>query len=96
MRKKNKTNSFQLFNKILDVPEEISSQETKLTVIGFKKLLVENYNAILDYQDFYIRIKTKIGIININGFNMKLDEMNSDDVIITGDIDAMDFEKRDE
>lgn len=96
MRKKNKTNSFQLFNKILDVPEEISSQETKLTVIGFKKLLVENYNAILDYQDFYIRIKTKIGIININGFNMKLDEMNSDDVIITGDIDAIDFEKRDE
>lgn len=80
-------------DKILDVPEEIASSEIKLTILGFKKMLIENYTSVLEYQDFYIRIKTKIGIININGFNMKLDEINSEDIIVFGDIDSIDYEK---
>ena len=56
-------------------------------------MLIENYKAILDYQDIYIRIKTYIGIVNINGFNLKLSEMTSDDIMISGDIETVDFEK---
>ena len=57
------------------------------------KMLIENYKVILEYQDVYIRIKTYIGIININGFNLKLSEMTSDDIMVTGDIETIDFEK---
>ena len=56
-------------------------------------MLIENYKVILEYQDFYIRINTQIGIININGFNLKLNEMTSDDIMVIGDIDSIDFEK---
>ena len=59
-------------------------------------MLIENYKVILEYQDFYIRINTYIGIININGFNLKLSEMTSDDIMISGDIDSIDFEKTEE
>ena len=80
-------------NKVLEVPEEISSNEPKITIMGFKKMLIENYKVILEYQDIYIRIKTYIGILDINGFNLKLGEMNSDDIMVTGDIETIDFEK---
>lgn len=40
--------------------------------MGFNKMLIENYKMILEYQDFFIRISTQIGIININGFDLKL------------------------
>ena len=56
-------------------------------------MMIENYKTILEYQDFFIRINTSIGIININGLNMKMQEMNKDDIVIEGDIDSIDFEK---
>ena len=87
---------FSKIDRLLEMPQEVSTKDTKLTVIGFKKMLIENYKVILEYQDFYIRINTYIGIININGFNLKLSEMTSDDIMISGDIDSIDFEKTEE
>ena len=46
----------------------------------------------MEYQDFYIRLSTEIGILNINGFGLDLKEMTSDDLLITGKIDSIDFE----
>lgn len=78
---------------LLEIPKEISSENPKLTVVGFEELLVENYKAILEYQDFYVRLSTHIGIVNINGFELKLNEMTNDDILITGKIESIDFEK---
>ena len=91
MKKKRKEES--ALNRILEVPKEISTNEPKITIAGFKKMLIENYKGILEYEEFYIRVKTYIGIVNINGFNLKLGEMTSDDIVITGDIETVDFEK---
>ena len=80
------------FNRMLDMPMEISSNKPKLTIIGFEELLIENYKGILEYEEFFIRINTYVGIININGFELELDEMTTDDLLITGKIDSIDFE----
>ena len=79
-------------DKILKVPEEISSNKPKITILGFEQALVENYKGILEYQDFYIKLNTHIGIININGFELRLKEMTADDILITGKINSFDFE----
>lgn len=92
MRRKNKRKEG-ILDRILEVPKEIATNEPKLTISGFKQMLVENYKVILEYQDIYIRIKTYTGIININGFNLKLGEMTEDDIMITGDIETVDYEK---
>ena len=84
------------FNRMLDMPMEISSNKPKLTIIGFEELLIENYKVILEYEEFFIRINTYVGIININGFELELDEMTTDDLIIRGKIDSIDFEKSEE
>ena len=93
MNKNNKKSKLSRLDKVLEMPKEISSNEPKITILGFNQMLIENYKAILDYQDIYIRIKTYIGIVNINGFNLKLSEMTSDDIMISGDIETVDFEK---
>lgn len=92
MKRKNKRKE-NILDRILEVPREIVTNETKLTIAGFKQMLVENYKVILEYQDIYIRIKTYTGIININGFDLKLGEMTEDDIMITGDIETIDYEK---
>ena len=90
MRKnRNKQNRLDRF---LEMPVEISSKEPKITILSFKEMLIENYKGILEYEQFYIRISTYIGIININGFDLKLEEMTTDDLMIKGKIEGIDFE----
>ncbi len=79
-------------DEILEIPVELSTNNPKITAVGFERVLVENYKGILEYQDYFVRLNTYIGIININGFNLNLEEMTSDDLLITGQIDSIDFE----
>lgn len=64
----------------------------KITMIGFEEMLIENYKGILEYEEFFIRICTYIGNINVNGFELKLNQMTEDDILITGKIENIDFE----
>lgn len=81
------------FDKLFDIPEELSSDIPKITIIDFNRMLIENYKCILEYQDFFIRIKMSTGLININGFKLIMNEMTKDDLIITGIIESVDYEK---
>lgn len=92
MRKKRKERVQNKFERLLEIPTELSSTDPKITIVSFNEMLIENYKGILEYQEFFIRISTYSGIININGFNLKLNEMTSDDLMITGKIETIDFE----
>ena len=92
---KNKRNS-RLSNKIdqlLELPREISGSEPKITIIGFDEMLIENYKGILEYEEFYIKVSTNIGSININGFNLKLEQVTEDDISVKGKIESIDIER---
>ena len=77
---------------ILEIPVELSTNTPKITITGFERMLIENYRGVLEYQDYFVRVNTYIGILNINGFDLKLEEMTTDDLLVTGQIDSIDFE----
>ena len=60
---------------MLEMPKEVYSDTPKLTVVGFEEMFIENYKSILEYEEFFVRINTHIGILNINGFNLNLEKM---------------------
>ena len=80
-------------DKILEMPEEVYSNISKLTVTGFNEMILENYKGILEYEEFFASISTHIGIININGFNLNLEKMTNDDIKITGKIESIELER---
>ena len=79
-------------NRVLEVPDEVALKVPKLTILKFEEVLIENYKGILEYQDFFVRIQTYMGIININGFKLTLEEMTIDDLLVKGQIESIDFE----
>lgn len=91
MRKRNRR--VDKINEMLEIPVEVMSNEPKITILGFKKVLIENYKSILEYEEFYVKINTYMGAININGFNLKLKEMTDDDIMVLGKIDSIDIEE---
>lgn len=90
MKKKNK------FNEFLEMPREIDNKEAKITIISFDEIFIENYKGILEYEEFFIKINTEIGTISVNGYNLTLQEITSDDIGIKGTIKSIEFEKNQE
>ena len=81
-------------SKFFEIPREVISNVPKITVTGFDEVFIENFKGILEYEDFFARISTEIGNININGFNLKLNQMTDNDILVTGKIENIDFEKK--
>ena len=79
-------------NEFLEIPRELTTNEPKLSILGFKRVTIENFKGILEYEDFYVRVNTYIGTVNINGFNLKLEQMTDEDIQITGKIESIDIE----
>ncbi len=81
-------------NRMLEIPKETYTNEPKLIITGFNELVIENYKGILEYEDYHIKLRTFIGSVNINGFNLKLDKMTEDCLKITGKIESLDIERQ--
>jgi len=85
-------NKYDKVSKFLELPREVISNIPKITIVGFDELLIENFKGILEYQDYFVRISTEIGIVNINGFNLNLNQVTDQDILVNGKIENLDFE----
>ena len=80
-------------NDILEIPKEIYSNIPNIIITGFEDMIIENYKGIIEYEDYYVRINTYIGVINIHGINLKLEKMTEDNLKIIGKIDSIELER---
>lgn len=88
-----KKDRYNKIDKILELPKEVCSNIPKLTITGFDEIIIENFKGILEYEEFFVRISTHIGIININGYGLNLENMTEDDKKVTGKIESIDVER---
>ena len=71
MNMRSKKNGSSKINRILGIPDEVTTSVPRIVSLGFKKVWIENYKSVLEYQDVLVRLSTSIGIININGLELK-------------------------
>ena len=64
---------FSKIDRLLEMPQEVYTDTPKITITGFNEMIIENFKGILEYEDYYIRINTSLGIVNINGYELKLE-----------------------
>lgn len=81
-------------NEFLDLPMEVGTNIPKITMMGFDEIIIENYKGILEYEEFFIRVSTYIGNININGFELSINQITDEALSITGKIENVDIERR--
>ena len=81
------------FNDILEIPKEIYPNIPNFIITGFEDMIIENYKGILEYEDYYVRVNTYIGIVNIHGTNLRLEKMTEDNIKIIGKIESIEIER---
>ncbi|MGI6778675.1 MAG: sporulation protein YqfC [Acetivibrionales bacterium] len=78
---------------LLELPKEIVLNVPKITMLGTRDLIIENYKGIIEYYDGRIRVNTGVGIIKITGSSLVIKEITSEDIMVTGDISSLEFLK---
>lgn len=89
---KNKINEIKTnFSEILELPKDIILDLPKITLVGNLQLYIENHKGIVEYGSLRIRINTNAGILRILGKNMVIKTIVTEEIIIVGEIESIEF-----
>ena len=88
-----KQNLRERFTEMLELPKEIVLNMPKLTMLGNGNLIIENYKGIVEYDEGVIRVNTTAGIIKVNGVDIYIKEITSENIMIYGNILLLEFMK---
>ena len=77
----------------LNLPKDLMLGAVIMTITGKHEAYVENYMSLIEYTEELIRIQTKIGQIRITGKNLRVDYYTNDDMKLTGQIEAIEYQQ---
>ena len=75
--------------KALEMPVELLNNYPRITVLGNESVFIENYKALLDYEENLIRVSNNISIY---GEKLNVAEITADDMLVSGKIKSIEFE----
>jgi len=71
---------------VLNVPKEIMLDMPLVMATGRGEVSIENYKNILEFTDTKLRVGTKEGMMTIEGEQLKLRQLTSENLLISGRI----------
>ncbi len=75
--------------KALEMPIELLNNYPRITVLGKESVFIENYKAIIEYEENLIRISNNVLIY---GKELNVEEITADDMLVSGKIKTIEFE----
>jgi len=91
MRRKRLDDMKSAVSEMFELPREIMLNLPKISMIGSNQMLVENHKGVIEYTPQRIRVNSSIGVIRVQGNDMKLKNIAADDIMITGGIKSIEF-----
>ena len=76
----------------MDLPGETVFGGVKITLPGRSRAVVEHHKGLLDYSDQAVAVSAGGGIVRVLGRELTLRAMDSETVLITGRIQAVEYD----
>lgn len=80
-------------SELLELPKDIILDLPRITLLGDMQMYVENHKGIVEYSQIRIRVKVKNGILRITGKELSIKSIVTDEIIICGSIESIEFTK---
>lgn len=75
----------------LELPRDIVLGLPKITVLGDREVLIENYKGIIEYNDTVVKLNTSLGIIVLFGELLDIRAITDEDITVSGKITKIEF-----
>lgn len=69
---------------MFDLPAEALAGDSRLTITGNKRLVIENHKGLMEYGENQIEINCGKIILKVKGENLEIRAMNSQELLLTG------------
>lgn len=84
-------NTKEKITKSLQLPEEILLEKLNIEILGNEKINIINHKGIIYYSSENIRINSTSGLLSIKGKDLLLSTLISEELIIEGEIDSIEY-----
>lgn len=74
-----------------ELPKEVVLDIPRITIVGKRNMTIENYRGVFEYSETRIRVNTGSGIIKIEGNNLEMKEITSEEITIEGGMQKVEF-----
>lgn len=74
-----------------ELPKDIVMDLAKISVIGNIQVIISNHKGIIEYSKEILRVNTNTGVIKITGNDMYLKTILTEEIIIAGTIERIEF-----
>ncbi|MDP3487350.1 MAG: sporulation protein YqfC [Bacillota bacterium] len=82
-----------LIGAVVDLPKDLILNLPRITLVGDLQLVIENHRGIENFDGSYVRIALERGALVINGENLTLRSIHTDEIVVDGYIKALLFEE---
>lgn len=82
-----------VFSEMVDIPNYVISNSSKITMVDNKNILIEGYKNVVDYHLHYIKIRGNNVEVVIDGKNLDIKEITDEDLVVTGTIYSVNFKE---
>ena len=80
-----------LFGDFFELPKEVVLDSPLIMLVGKEKLFLENHKGIALYREDTINIRLKSGLLVIKGNKLKIEEIETNKIFVTGNIFDIEF-----
>ena len=84
-----KRKRWQQIGALFDIPDDITMNVTRITMVGRHHLLIENHKGVIEYTNALLRIHVDEGELCINGTGLLLSVIEPEQVEVQGTITVM-------
>lgn len=76
----------------IDLPKDVILNLPKITVVGREEISIENHKGIDSFDKEFIKVKTNIGLVKIEGENFEILYIASETIVLSGRFKAISYE----
>lgn len=75
------------------LPSELLTAEPEITLKGNAEAVIQNHCGLLEYAEEQIRIASGIGILRLQGAELRIYRMDRESLVVYGRIDSVTYEE---
>ena len=75
----------------LELPSDVLTGIPRIEMLGKSRCSIEPQKGLLEYSETRICVSTELGVVHVLGENMRIKEMNSGRIVISGRMHAVGF-----
>ncbi|NLK70233.1 MAG: hypothetical protein GX286_02170 [Clostridiales bacterium] len=78
-------------NKIIEKGQSLLYFNTIIQITDNKEVIIENCKKIIEYNDIFLKVKTRNMTVQVWGQKLQIDDYNTEGIIVKGIIESIEL-----